>query len=116
MVVVHGHIGGLLPFFDTLHKLFRWTLFPKSGDSSHIRGYAKNILWFILHQKKGKIDVMDLLYQEIRRSMVDRRRSLVYAPYIQAFIERVTEKSTPPPNPSRGMVFTSPQLTSLSKA
>jgi hypothetical protein len=52
----------------------------------------KNILWFILHQQKGKIDVMDLLYQEIRRSMVDRRRSLVYAPYIQAFIERVTGK------------------------
>lgn len=90
--VVHGHIGGLLPFFDTLHKLFRWTLFPKSGDSSHIRGYAKNLLWFILKMKKGKIDVMDLLYQEIRRSMVDRRRSLVYAPYIQAFIERVTKK------------------------
>ena len=90
--VVHGHVGGLLPFFDTLHRLFRWTLFPKKGDSSNIRGYAKNILWFILHQQKGKIDVMDLLYQEIRRSMVDRRRSLVYAPYIQAFIERVTGK------------------------
>ena len=91
--VVHGHIGGLLPFFDTLHKLFRWTLFPKSGDSSNIRGYAKNLLWFILEGKKEKIDVMDLLYHEIRRSMVDRRRSLVYAPYIEAFVEHVTKKS-----------------------
>jgi hypothetical protein len=43
--------------------------------------------------KKGKIDVMDLLYQEIRRIMVDRRRSLVYAPYNEAFVERVTQKS-----------------------
>jgi hypothetical protein len=25
--VVLGHIGGLLPLFDTLHRLFRWTLF-----------------------------------------------------------------------------------------
>jgi hypothetical protein len=62
-------------------------LFPKSGDTSHIRGYAKNLLWFIQKMKKGTIDVMDLLYQEIRRSMVDRRRSLVYAPYIEGFIE-----------------------------
>ena len=41
MGVVHGHIVGLLPYYDTLHKLFRWTLFPKAGDSSYIRGYAK---------------------------------------------------------------------------
>jgi hypothetical protein len=69
-------------------------LFPKLGDTSRIRGYAKkNLLWFILKMKKGKIDVMDLLYQEIRRSMVDSRRSLVYAPYVEAFIERVTHKS-----------------------
>jgi hypothetical protein len=68
-------------------------LVPKSGDTSHIRGYEKNLLWFILIIKKGKIVVMDLLYQEIRRSMVDRQRSLVYAPYIEAFVERVTQKS-----------------------
>jgi hypothetical protein len=91
--VVLGHIGGLLPLFDTLHRLFRWTLFLKSRDTSHIRGYAKNLLWFILKVKKGKIDVMDLLYQEIRMSMVDCRRSLVYAPYIEAFVERVNQKS-----------------------
>ena len=36
MGVVHGHIGGLLPYYDTLHKLFWWTLFPKEGDSSYI--------------------------------------------------------------------------------
>ena len=77
--VVHGHIGGLLPYFDTLHKIFRWTLFPKAGDSSYIRGYGKNLLWFIVKKKQGKIDVMDLLYQEIRKNIVDRRRSLVYA-------------------------------------
>jgi hypothetical protein len=92
-VVVHGHIKGLLPFFDTLQRIFRWTLFPKAGDSSHIRGYAKNLLWFIAKGMKGKIDVMDLLYQEIRKSIVDRRRSLVYAPYIQAFIDHVTKRT-----------------------
>lgn len=35
---------------------------------------------------------MDLLYQEIRKNIVDRRRSLVYAPYIQAFIEHATKQ------------------------
>jgi hypothetical protein len=34
---------------------------------------------------------MDLLYQEIRMKMVDRRKSLVYAPFIQAFIDKVTK-------------------------
>ena len=48
--VVHGHIGGLLPYFDTLHKLFRWTLFPKAGDSSYIRGYAKKFP--LVHRKQ----------------------------------------------------------------
>ena len=91
MGVVHGHIGGLFPYYDTLHKLFRWTLFPKAGDSSYIRGYAKNLLSFIAKRKTGQVDVMDLLYQEIRKNIVDRRRSLVYTPYIHAFIQHVTE-------------------------
>ena len=79
--------------FDVLQRLFRWTLFPKVGDSSNIRGYLKNLLWHIAKQDKKpqKIDVMDLLYQEIRMKMVDRRKSLVYAPFIQAFIDKVTK-------------------------
>ena len=64
MGVVHGHIGGVLPYYDTLHKPFQWTLFPKAGDSSYIRGYAKNLLWFISKRNSGKVDVMDLLYHK----------------------------------------------------
>ena len=89
--VVYGNIGNLLPMFDVLQRLFRWTLFPKVGDSSNIRGYLKNLLLHIAKQDKKpqKIDVMDLLYQEIRMKMVDRRESLMYAPFIEAFIDKV---------------------------
>ena len=39
------------------------------------------------------IDVMDLLFSKIHQSLVCHKRSLVYAAFIQAFIDKVTKKT-----------------------
>jgi hypothetical protein len=90
--VVHGNLRGLLPFYDQMNKLFRSTLTPKVGDSSFIRGYTINLLKHA--RDETPIDVMDFLYNEIRLAMVDRR-SLPLAPYIQAFVNRITGLDLP---------------------
>lgn len=88
--IVHVHVGGLLPCYDTLHKLFSLTLFPKVGNSSFVCGYALNLLFHVSSTKK--IDIMDFLYQEIRINIVDRR-PLIFSPYVQALIDGVTKKT-----------------------
>ena len=81
----------------------------------HTRICKKNLLWFISKRKSGKDDVMDLLYQEIKKNIVDRRRALVYAPYIQAFIEHVTTNYYTAGPGVKNMVITNLLLRSQSK-
>ena len=83
---VTGSIKDLLPLYDTMRHILRYTLTPKAGDSHNIRSSMLDVFVY-LHQKK-KVDVLDFMFYELRQC-VQENKSLIYAPFIQALIESV---------------------------
>jgi hypothetical protein len=83
---VTGSIKDLLPTYDTLRHILRYTLTPKAGDSHNLRSLMLDI--FLMVKDRKKVDVLDTMFFEIREC-VRLRKSLIYAPFIQALIESV---------------------------
>lgn len=72
--------------YHLLNKIFRNTLAIKSGDKGHVRGYLVNTLYYVDNRSK-KIDIMDYMYEEMRRVILNPKKCCIYAPYIQILIE-----------------------------
>src|ERR1044072_441795 len=83
---VTGSIKDLLPTYDTLRHILRYTLTQKAGDSHNLCSSILDI--FLMVKDRKKVDVLDTMFLEIREC-VRLRKSLVYAPFIQALIESV---------------------------
>nr|XP_040243746.1 lysine-rich arabinogalactan protein 19-like [Aegilops tauschii subsp. strangulata] len=83
---VTGSIKDLVPLYDTMRHILRYTLTPKAGDSHNIWSSMLNVFVY-LHQKK-RVDVLDFMFYELRQC-VQENKSLIYAPFIQALIESV---------------------------
>src|SRR4051812_11096172 len=83
---VTSSIKDLLPTYDTLHHILRYTLTPKAGDSHNLRSLMLDI--FLMVKDRKKVDVLDIMFFEIREC-VHLRKSLIYAPFIQVLIESV---------------------------
>lgn len=56
---VTGSIEDLLPLYDTMRHIMRYTLTPKAEDSHNIRSSMLDVFLY-LHQKK-KVDVLDFM-------------------------------------------------------
>src|SRR3954467_3015763 len=83
---VTGSIKDLLPTYDTLRLILRYTLTPKVGDSRNLRSSMLDI--FLMVRDRKKVDVLDTMFLEIHEC-IRLRKSLIYAPFIQALIESV---------------------------
>src|SRR3954470_23287658 len=83
---VTGSIKDLLPTYDTLHHILWYTLTPKAGDSHNLRSSMLDI--FLMVKDRKKVNVLDTIFFDIREC-VRLRKSLIYAPFIQALIESV---------------------------
>ena len=83
---VTGSIKDLLPTYDTLCHILRYTLTPKAGDSHNLHSSVLDI--FLMVKDRKKVDVLDTMFFEIREC-IRLRKSLTYAPFIQALIESV---------------------------
>jgi hypothetical protein len=81
-----GSIKDLVPVYDTLHHILRYTLTPKAGDSHNVRGSMLDV--FVYCQERKKVDVLDFMFYELR-NCVHENKSLIYAPFVQALIESV---------------------------
>ena len=83
---VTGSIKDLVPTYDTLRHILRYTLTPKAGDSHNPRSSMLDV--FMMVKQRRKVDVLDTMFVEIRKC-VFLWKSLIYAPFIQALIESV---------------------------
>src|ERR1041384_7063625 len=83
---VTGSIKDLLPTYDTLRHILWYTLTPKAGDSHNLRASMLDI--FLMVKDRRKVDVLDTMFLEICEC-IRLRKSLIYAPFIQALIESV---------------------------
>src|SRR3954470_14894383 len=88
---VTGSIKDLLPTYDTLRHILRYTLTPKAGDTHNMRASMLDI--FLMVKDRRKVDVLDTMFLEIREC-IRLWKSLIYAPFIQALIESVCPADT----------------------
>jgi hypothetical protein len=52
-------------YYKYLNSLFRLTLLPKGGNQMNLLGESKVLLFFMKPNKKDKINVFDLIWEDI---------------------------------------------------
>ena len=85
-----GNASTLLPVYYTMNQFFRATIDAKDGDPAALRYYAVNLLARTMPGGRP-FCIMDFIWNELRRTMVEAKKSLPAAPYIMYMIERVTK-------------------------
>jgi hypothetical protein len=80
-----GRTKGMIPLYHALRQIFRVSLSPKAGSSDEFWGTAIDLLVFA-HERK-RIDVLDFMFEEMMACVFEKKAG-VYAPFIQALIER----------------------------
>jgi hypothetical protein len=91
--VVLGEAYGFKTRYNILICLFRENISPSAGNLDAIRGGLVNLL-ANLHEVfvSGKqaevepIDVMDFIYKEMYDTMITKKKTLVYAPYVMLLL------------------------------
>ena len=89
-----GSIKDLVPIYDTMLHILRYTLTPKASDSHNVRSSILDV--FVYLHKKKKLDVLDFMFYELHQC-VQEKKSLIYDPFIQALIEFVCPVSVSKP-------------------
>jgi hypothetical protein len=91
--VVLGEAYGFKTCYNILIRLFRENIAPSVGNLDAIRGGLINLLSYS-HEVfvSGKeadvepIDVMDFIYKEMYDTVITKKKTLVYAPYVMLLL------------------------------
>jgi hypothetical protein len=83
-------ISGMYYSFNALAKFFRENLVCKKGDTSDIRGYHINLLYWCKPGCQRKINVCDFIFCELKRSVLSRMTP-GYCAFVQKFIDLKVE-------------------------
>ena len=86
-------ISGMYYSYLVLAKMFRESLIIKSGDSSEVRNYHLNLMYYCHPDNIRKIDGCDLLHCELKHSVLGRM-----TPNYAQYVQRLINKMVPPPN------------------
>ena len=89
-----GNTSTLLPCYYGLNRFFRSTIDAKKGDDTALRHFDMNLLASTLPGGRP-FCIMDFMWNELQRVMVDPDKHLPAAPYIMYMIERVTKVTFP---------------------
>ncbi|KAK1628924.1 hypothetical protein QYE76_003239 [Lolium multiflorum] len=81
-------ISGMYYSYLVLAKMFRENLISKSGDTSEVRNYHLNLMYYCHPDRVRKIDGCDLIYCELKRAVMDRMTPN-YAQYVQRLINYI---------------------------
>ncbi|KAK1616378.1 hypothetical protein QYE76_021895 [Lolium multiflorum] len=81
-------ISGMYYSYLVLAKMFRENLISKSGDTSEVRNYHLNLMYYCHPDRVRKIDGCDLIFSELRRAVLDRMTPN-YAQYVQRLINYI---------------------------
>jgi hypothetical protein len=85
-------ISGMYYSYLVLAKMFRENLISKSGDTSEVRNYHLNLMYYCHPDRIRKIDGCDFIHCELKRSVLGRMTPN-YAQYVQWLINYIV----PPP-------------------
>ncbi|KAK1611684.1 hypothetical protein QYE76_035357 [Lolium multiflorum] len=81
-------ISGMYYSYLVLAKLFCESLISKSGDTSEVRNYHLNLMYYCHPARLRKIDGCDLIHCELKRAVMDRMTPN-YAKYVQRLINYI---------------------------
>ncbi|KAK1616125.1 hypothetical protein QYE76_021642 [Lolium multiflorum] len=81
-------ISGMYYSYLVLAKMFRESLISKSGDTSEVRNYHLNLMYYCHPDRVRKIDGCDLIHCELKRAVMDRMTPN-YAQYVQRLINYI---------------------------
>ncbi|KAK1695385.1 hypothetical protein QYE76_012082 [Lolium multiflorum] len=81
-------ISGMYYSYLVLAKMFRENLISKSGDTSEVRNYHLNLMYYCHPDRLRKIDGCDLIHCELKRAVMDRMTPN-YAQYVQRLINYI---------------------------
>ncbi|KAK1652447.1 hypothetical protein QYE76_070252 [Lolium multiflorum] len=81
-------ISGMYYSYLVLAKMFRESLISKSGDTSEVRNYHLNLMYYCHPARIRKIDGCDLIHCELKRAAMDRMTPN-YAQYVQRLINYI---------------------------
>ncbi|KAK1666146.1 hypothetical protein QYE76_054305 [Lolium multiflorum] len=81
-------ISGMYYSYLVLAKMFRENLISKSGDTSEVRNYHLNLMYYCHPARVRKIDGCDLIHCELKRAVMDRMTPN-YAQYVQRLINYI---------------------------
>jgi hypothetical protein len=91
--IVLGDAYGFKTRYNILLRLFRENISPSAGNLDAIRGGLVNLLAYS-HEvfvcgkevEVEPIDVMDFIYKEIYDTVITKKKTLLYAPYIMLLL------------------------------
>ncbi|KAK1666850.1 hypothetical protein QYE76_055009 [Lolium multiflorum] len=81
-------ISGMYYSYLVLAKMFRESLISKSGDTSEVRNYHLNLMYYCHPDKIRKIDGCDLIHCELKRAVMEHMTPN-YAQYVQRLINYI---------------------------
>ena len=80
---------GVLPkHLDIMHRIFRNTLFPRSGNFDEVHGYLAKMLLLCedaMSQESAQLDIADVMFTELWNCIINRKVP-IYGPYLFAYI------------------------------
>ena len=81
----------LFPFLDILHRIFRHTLFPRTGNLDQEHSCLVDMLLFCQHEKEAStgesFDVSHVMWSELL-SAITECKCPIYAPFVILLIEK----------------------------
>ncbi|KAK1615052.1 hypothetical protein QYE76_020569 [Lolium multiflorum] len=85
-------ISGMYYSYLVLAKMFRENLISKSGDTSEVRNYHLNLMYYCHPDRVRKIDGCDLIFCELKRAVLDRM-----TPNCAQYVQRLINYIVPAP-------------------
>jgi hypothetical protein len=78
-------------YYRYLNALFRIILIPKGRNQMNILGESKVLLSFMKPDSSARLNVFDMIWQEIIHASCSPLKGCLHAPFILKMIEVVTQ-------------------------
>jgi hypothetical protein len=78
-------------YYMYLNSLSRMIVLPKGGNQMNILAESKIFLLCMILRSRGKVNVFDMIWEEIVHASLSPLKASLHAPYIMKMIEVVTQ-------------------------
>ncbi|KAI5016196.1 hypothetical protein ZWY2020_006047 [Hordeum vulgare] len=80
-----------------MHRIFRNTLLPRSGNFDEVHGYLSEMLLLCeeaMSQESAQLDISDVMFTELWNCIINRKVP-IYGPYLFAYISHKWQQAFP---------------------